>query len=81
MLVLTRKLGECIQIGENVKIMVLSVQGKSVKIGVTAPREISVYRKEVYDKIVEENRRAASCITADSANLLLDIGGLSNEKR
>ena len=75
MLVLTRKLGESIQIGENVKVMVLSVQGKSVKIGVTAPRDISVYRKEVYDKIVEENRRAASSITAVSANVLLGVGG------
>jgi len=79
LLVLTRKLGESVQIGENVTIMVLSVQGKSVKIGVTAPRDISVYRKEVYDRIVEENKRAAEAITAESANMLMGVGGLSDE--
>lgn len=78
MLVLTRKLGESIQIGEHVQVMVLSVQGKSVKIGVTAPREVSVYRKEVYDKIVEENQRAAESITAESAGTLLKMGGVDH---
>lgn len=59
MLVLTRKLGESITIGNDIKVTVLEMQGKQVKIGITAPKELSVYREEIYQKIQEENRKAA----------------------
>lgn len=60
MLVLNRKKGEAIIIGHNVEIYVLEVQGDNIKIGIEAPREVSIYRKEIYEEIVEANRQAAS---------------------
>lgn len=80
MLILTRKLGESIRIGDEVQVTVLSVQGNSVKIGVNAPRHLSVHRQEIYDRIVEENRRAALSITVDNAEKLLGFGGVVNVK-
>lgn len=59
MLILTRKLGESITIGNDIKVTVLDMQGKQVKIGIAAPKELSVYREEIYNKIQEENRKAA----------------------
>ena len=59
MLILTRKLGESITIGNDIKVTVLDMQGKQVKIGIAAPKELSVYREEIYKKIQEENRKAA----------------------
>jgi len=55
MLILTRRIGEAIMIGDNVVINVLGVKGSQVKIGVDAPREISVHREEIYRRIQEEN--------------------------
>jgi len=57
MLVLNRKIGEKIHIGGQIDVAVLSVKGGRVKIGIEAPREISVYRKELYDAAADENRR------------------------
>jgi len=58
MLVLTRKLGENIRIGDSVKITVLQVRSGQVKLGIEAPPEIKVHRDEIYARIQEENRRA-----------------------
>ena len=58
MLILTRKIGESITIGEQVKITVLGVFGRQVRLGVDAPPDILVHREEVYVKIQEENREA-----------------------
>jgi carbon storage regulator len=58
MLVLTRKLGENIRIGDSVKITVLEVRSGQVKLGIDAPPEIKVHREEIYARIQEENRRA-----------------------
>jgi carbon storage regulator len=58
MLVLTRKLGENIRIGDSIKITVLEVRSGQVKIGIEAPPEIKVHREEIYARIQEENRRA-----------------------
>jgi carbon storage regulator len=58
MLVLTRKLGENIRIGDSVKITVLEVRSGQVKLGIEAPPEIKVHREEIYARIQEENRRA-----------------------
>ena len=58
MLVLTRKLGENIRIGDSVKITVLEVRSGQVKLGIEAPPEVKVHREEIYARIQEENRRA-----------------------
>jgi carbon storage regulator len=54
MLVLTRKPGQSIMIGDGVEIQVLSVAGEKVRLGVTAPREVSIFRNEVYERISDE---------------------------
>ncbi|MEK4055115.1 carbon storage regulator CsrA [Paenibacillus sp. FSL F4-0087] len=59
MLVLTRKKGESIVISEDIVLTVLSVDGENVKIGIAAPRDIDIYRKEVLDAIEQNNQDAA----------------------
>jgi carbon storage regulator len=54
MLVLTRKPGQSIMIGDGVEVQVLSVAGEKVRLGITAPREVSIFRNEVYDRIESE---------------------------
>ena len=51
MLVLTRRLGESITIGDNVKIVIVDIDGNQVKLGIEAPRNIEIYREELYEKI------------------------------
>ena len=71
MLVLTRKPGERLVIGDNIVITVVEVKGDNIRIGIDAPREVKVYRGEIYDAIVAENRQAA---------LTQDITGLDKLK-
>lgn len=59
MLVLTRKLGETIVIGDNIVIKVVDIHGKQIRLGIEAPTEISIFRGEIYDRIKEENRAAS----------------------
>jgi carbon storage regulator len=54
MLVLTRKTGQSIMIGDGVEVQVLSVAGEKVRLGITAPRDVSIFRNEVYDRIETE---------------------------
>jgi carbon storage regulator len=58
-LILTRKLGESITIGDEIKITIIEIKGKQVKVGVEAPQDTKVHREEVYQRIQEENRMAA----------------------
>lgn len=58
MLALTRKKGEALVINNNIEITVLEVKGDQVKIGIAAPKEVPVYRKEVYLQIQEANKEA-----------------------
>jgi len=60
MLVLSRKTNESIVIDGKIYLDILRVEGDSVKVGVKAPKEVTVYRKEIYDEILESNRAAAS---------------------
>jgi len=58
-LILTRKLGESITIGDDVRVTIIEVKGKQVKLGVEAPQQTTVHREEIYQRIQEENRMAA----------------------
>lgn len=64
MLVLTRRLGESINVGDNIKITIVDIDGKQVKVGIEAPKEVPIFREEVYERIKEENIRAAQ-VSAD----------------
>ena len=60
MLVLTRKLHQSIVIGDGIEIVVLDVRGEQVRIGIKAPKDVAVHRKEVFDQIQEANLDAAN---------------------
>ena len=70
MLALSRKKGEAIVINNNIEITVLEVKGDQIKIGVSAPKEVPVYRKEVYLQIQKENEEA---MNSDSLSALNDF--------
>jgi carbon storage regulator len=54
MLILTRRVGETIMIGEDVKVTVLGVKGNQVRVGIDAPKEVAVHREEIYERIKNE---------------------------
>ena len=60
MLILTRKVGESLVIGDDVSIIVLGVKGNQVRIGVDAPRSVSVHREEIYNKIQDEKKASGN---------------------
>jgi carbon storage regulator len=60
MLVLTRKKNESIQIGDDIEIKILGIEGDQIKIGINAPKSIDIHRKEIYLDIQEQNSRAAN---------------------
>lgn len=59
MLILTRRAGESLHIGDNIKVTVISIQGRQVRLGIDVPDEMLVYREEVYLRIKNENQEAA----------------------
>lgn len=56
MLILTRRIGENLIIGDNIKVAVLGVKGNQIRLGVEAPKDVSVHRQEIYDKIQMEKK-------------------------
>lgn len=60
MLVLSRRLGETLIIGDEIKVTVLGISGNQVRLGIAAPKEVSVHREEVYYRIKEENGEAVA---------------------
>jgi carbon storage regulator len=59
MLALTRKKGESIMVGDNVEVIVLSLQGEQVRLGIIAPQNVSIHRKEIFEQIQLENKEAS----------------------
>lgn len=59
MLALSRKVNESIMLGNDIEVTVLEIKGDQVKIGVKAPKNVSIFRKEIYVQIEEENKKAA----------------------
>ena len=70
MLALTRKKGEALVLNNNIEVTILEIRGDQVKIGVSAPKEVPIYRKEVYLQIQKENEAAPSL---DSLEALKNI--------
>ena len=68
MLVLTRKPGQSIMIGDGIEVQVLSVAGEKVRLGITAPREVGIFRNEVYERIDAERSNDAPNEKGSGAN-------------
>jgi carbon storage regulator len=78
MLILTRKLGESITIGDDIKITFLETKGKQVRIGIEAPPHIAVHRGEIYQLIREQNMQAANVESVGKETLPNIWGGLKH---
>ncbi|MHB1697353.1 MAG: carbon storage regulator CsrA [bacterium] len=77
MLILARKSGESIKIGDNITLEIISVAGNTVKVGIEAPKEISILRKELYDMIKNENINASNALNLADLSELNSLNGLS----
>jgi carbon storage regulator len=71
MLALTRKKGESLVINNNIEITVLEIRGDQIKIGITAPKDVPVYREEVYRQIQNENKASLQTDGIDALEKLL----------
>jgi len=69
LLILTRKIGEGIILGDDIRIAVLEIRGKQIRIGIEAPSSIVVLREEIYQRIQEENLQAAGVRDVDLKEL------------
>lgn len=70
MLVLTRKVGERLVIGDEVVITVSEVKGENIRLAIDAPKTVKIYRGEIYDAIVKENQQAATPVNLPEAAVL-----------
>jgi carbon storage regulator len=83
MLILTRKLGEQITIGDDITVTLLEVSGTQVKLGIDAPKDISIHRKEIYERIRRENLKSSEVDLDDlseAASILTSIGSKGMKK-
>lgn len=69
MLILTRKPGESLYIGDNIKVSIVEIKGNQIRVGIEAPTELRIYREEIYLQILDENRKAAQMTGLESADL------------
>ncbi len=70
MLVLSRKKGQGIMIGDNIELTIIDIQGDQVRLGIDAPKNVSIYRKEIFLEIQEENKKAANVGVVDLGSIL-----------
>lgn len=75
MLALARKVNESIMLGNDIEITLLEIKGDQVKLGISAPKSVPVYRKEIYLQIQEENRKAVQEVDVASIQKLLENSG------
>lgn len=75
MLILTRKPGEGIVIGDDIRITIVEIKGGGIRIGIDAPADKKIYRQEVYDRICQENREATQWNIADLDALSASLNG------
>ncbi len=76
MLILARKVGESVVIGDNIEITVVELRGDVVRLGINAPVDVPVYRKEIYDQIVKEN-----LVSSDVDLSLEELGNMVSNSR
>ena len=69
MLVLTRKKNQSIVVNDNIELTIIDIQGDQVRVGINAPRDVKVFRKEVYVEMTEENQRASN-VEMEALNML-----------
>lgn len=69
MLVLSRYLNQTIMIGDDIEVSIVDIKGDQVRIGIKAPKEVKVYRKEIYEAISKENMNAATNSNVDIKNI------------
>jgi len=77
MLILTRKPGESLYIGDSIKVQVLEIKGHQIRIGIDAPQSMRIYREEIYLQIQDENRKAAEALASSSSNVEQDLNSLA----
>ncbi|WP_339298291.1 carbon storage regulator CsrA [Paenibacillus sp. FSL R5-0623] len=80
MLVLSRKKGESIIIQDNIEVTILSVEGDTVRIGISAPKDIDIFRQEVYQSIQETNRESATPLAANVEAFMERLRNSGNKK-
>ncbi len=79
MLVLTRKVGQSLMIGDEIQVTVMEVNRGQVRVGIRAPRSIAIHRKEVFDKILEHNQNADDATPSPTVTDTADIFGEADD--
>ena len=69
MLILTRRIGEALKVGDDVSVTVLGIKGSQVRLGINAPKDVSVHREEVYDKINNNTKQKKESKTQDNISV------------
>lgn len=77
MLILTRKPGESVYIGDKIKVQILETKGNQVRVGIDAPTDLRIYREEIYLQILEENKEAAGAALSAGSAMDQGLEGLS----